>query len=259
MSIAEGDWVLLLVEGRERRKSYVFRAREKASYSTFAGAVRGSQLVGAAWGSRLELERGIAYLLRPTLYDMMMHVYPRRSQVVYPKDAGYMTSLAGLMPGMRVLEAGAGSGFLTIWIAAHVCPGGFVFTYEVRDDMIEVASANVKAAGLEGCVKIKKGDVRAGVEEGDLDAAFLDMPDPWEALPSVRKALKPSAPLVVFVPTVNQVIKLLDAVSRLGGFVVQEVSEVIKREWEARADALRPSVRMIGHTGIIVLLRSLAS
>jgi len=259
MSIAEGDWVLLLVEGRERRKSYVFRAREKASYSTFAGAVRGSQLVGAAWGSRLELERGIAYLLRPTLYDMMMHVYPRRSQVVYPKDAGYMTSLAGLMPGMRVLEAGAGSGFLTIWIAAHVCPGGFVFTYEVRDDMIEVASANVKAAGLEGCVKIKKGDVRAGVEESDLDAAFLDMPDPWEALPSVRKALKPSAPLVVFVPTVNQVIKLLDAVSRLGGFVVQEVSEVIKREWEARADALRPSVRMIGHTGIIVLLRPLAS
>ncbi|PVU73937.1 tRNA (adenine-N1)-methyltransferase [Acidilobus sp. SCGC AC-742_E15] len=259
MSIAEGDWVLLLVEGRERRKTYVFRAREKASYSTFAGAVRGSQLVGAAWGSRLELERGTAYLLRPTLYDMMMHVYPRRSQVVYPKDAGYMTSLAGLMPGMRVLEAGAGSGFLTIWIAAHVCPGGFVFTYEVRDDMIEVASANVKAAGLEGCVKIKKGDVRAGVEEGDLDAAFLDMPDPWEALPSVRKALKPSAPLVVFVPTVNQVIKLLDAVFRLGGFVVQEVSEVIKREWEARADALRPSVRMIGHTGIIVLLRSLAS
>jgi len=259
MSIAEGDWVLLLVEGRERRKTYVFRARERASYSTFAGAVRGSQLVGAAWGSRLELERGIAYLLRPTLYDMMMHVYPRRSQVVYPKDAGYMTSLAGLMPGMRVLEAGAGSGFLTIWIAAHVCPGGFVFTYEVRDDMIEVASANVKAAGLEGCVKIKKGDVRAGVEESDLDAAFLDMPDPWEALPSVRKALKPSAPLVVFVPTVNQVIKLLDAVSRLGGFVVQEVSEIIKREWEARADALRPSVRMIGHTGIIVLLRSLAS
>jgi len=259
MSIAEGDWVLLLVEGRERRKTYVFRAREKASYSTFAGAVRGSQLVGAAWGSRLELERGIAYLLRPTLYDMMMHVYPRRSQVVYPKDAGYMTSLAGLMPGMRVLEAGAGSGFLTIWIAAHVCPGGFVFTYEVRDDMIEVASANVKAAGLEGCVKIKKGDVRAGVEESNLDAAFLDMPDPWEALPSVRKALKPSAPLVVFVPTVNQVIKLLDAVSRLGGFVVQEVSEVIKREWEARADALRPGVRMIGHTGIIVLLRSLAS
>jgi tRNA (adenine57-N1/adenine58-N1)-methyltransferase len=85
------------------------------------------------------------------------------------------------------------------------------------------------------------------------------MPDPWEALPSVRKALKPSAPLVVFVPTANQVIKLLDAVSRLGGFVVQEVSEVIKREWEARTDALRPSVRMIGHTGIIVLLRSLAS
>ena len=259
MSIAEGDWVLLLVEGRERRKTYVFRAREKASYSTFAGAFRGSQLVGAAWGSRLELERGIAYLLRPTLYDMMMHVYPRRSQVVYPKDASYMTSLAGLMPGMRVLEAGAGSGFLTIWIAAHVCPGGFVFTYEVRDDMIEVAFANVKAAGLEGCVKIKKGDVRDGVEERDLDAAFLDMPDPWEALPSVRKALKPSAPLVVFVPTANQVIKLLDAVSRLGGFAVQEVSEVIKREWEARADALRPSVRMIGHTGIIVLLRSLAS
>lgn len=257
-AVAEGDWALLIVEGRERRKSYVFRVRSKASYTTFAGSLRGSQLVGIPWGSRVELGKGVAYVLKPNLYDLMMHVLPRRSQVIYPKDAGYIASAAGLLPGMRVLEAGAGSGFLTIWLAAHVCPGGAVYTYEVRSDMRELAASNVRAAGLEGCVTIKEGDIRKGAEERELDAAFLDMPDPWEALGPIRPSLKPSAPVVVFTPTVNQVIKLLDALKSIGGYAVQEVSELIKREWEARPEALRPAVRMIGHTGFITVLRALA-
>lgn len=247
----------MIVEGRERRKSYAFRVRANASYSTFAGSFRGSDVIGLPYGSAIRLERGTAYVLRPTLHDAIMYIYPRKSQVVYPKDAGYMASAAGVAPGMRVLEAGSGSGFLTVWIAVHVCPGGMVYSYEVRDDMLSIARQNVESSGLSGCVTFKKADVRSGVEERDLDAAFLDMPDPWNALPSVHTALKPSAPVIVFTPTVNQVIKLLDWVKGSGLYVVQEVSELIKREWEPRGEALRPSVRLIGHTGFVTLLRAL--
>ncbi len=257
MSVREGDWALLIVEGKERRKQYAFRLRSGASYSTFAGSFRGSDVIGLPWGSSIRLERGVAYVIRPTVHDAIMHIYARKSQVVYPKDAGYLASIAGLVPGLRVLEAGSGSGYLTIWLAVHVCPGGSVFSYEVREDMLGVARKNVELAGLSSCVMFRQADVRSGVQESDLDAAFLDMPDPWEALVPLNRALKPSAPLVVFTPTVNQVVRLLEEVRRTGLFAVQEVSEVIKREWEPRPEALRPSVRMIGHTGFITLLRSL--
>lgn len=96
----------------------------------------------------------------------------------------------------------------------------------------------------------------AAVEEG-LSAAFLDMPDPWNALSSVHASLRPSSPLVAFMPTTNQLVKLLDAVRSTGLFAVQEVSELVKREWEPKAEALRPAVRVIGHTGFIAVLRSL--
>ncbi|MGC9071459.1 MAG: tRNA (adenine-N1)-methyltransferase [Acidilobus sp.] len=245
------------MEGRERRKVYAFRVRAGNSYSTFAGSFKGSDIIGLPWGSSVKLDRGVAYLLRPTLHDMIMYVYPRRSQVIYPKDAGYIVAVAGLAPGMRVLEAGAGSGFLTIWLAAHVCPGGSVYSYEVRDDMLELATKNVEASGFSGCVAFRKADVRKDVEDRDLDAAFLDMPDPWDALPVLHEAMKPSAPVVVFTPTVNQVIRLTEAVRKGGLYAVQEVSELIKREWEARHDALRPAVRTVMHTGFITVLRTL--
>lgn len=258
MSIADGDWVLVIVEGKDRRKAYAFRVTAKGSYSTFAGSFRGSDVIGAQWGSSIRLQKGVAYLLRPTLYDMVMEVYPRRSQVIYPKDAGFMLVAAGLTKGMSVLEAGAGSGFLSIWLASHVCPGGHVFTYELREDMAKLAKRNLEASGLSDCVTIKLADVRTSLEERGLDAAFLDMPDPWNALASVHEAVKPSSPVVVFMPSANQLVKLLEAVRSSGLFVVQEVSELLKREWEPRPEALRPSVRMIGHTGFIAVLRSLA-
>lgn len=257
MSVNEGDWVVMIVEGKERRKTYAFMLRATASYSTFAGSFRGSDVIGLPYGSSIRLERGTAYILRPTLHDAIMYIYPRRSQVVYPKDAGYIASVAGLTPGMKVLEAGAGSGFLTVWLAVHVCPGGMVYSYEVRDDMLSMAKGNVESSGFSSCVTFRKADVRSGAEDVELDAAFLDMPDPWNALPAVHRALKPSAPVVIFTPTVNQVVKLLDRVRGTGQFVVQEVSELVKREWEPRGEALRPAVRMIGHTGFVTVLRSL--
>ncbi|MCE4623898.1 MAG: tRNA (adenine-N1)-methyltransferase [Caldisphaeraceae archaeon] len=251
--------VLLVVEGSKgKRKIYYFKVSPKSSYSTFAGNISGDELIRLDYGSKIVLERGIAYIIEPSLYDIIMHELRRNSQVIYPKDSGYITSIAGIKEGMRVLEAGIGSGFLTISIANLVCPSGKVYTYDIRDDMIEVAKRNLRKVGVNNCVEIKKGDIREGVNESNLDAAFLDMGDPWNALGSIYNALKNASPIVIFVPTVNQVEKLINHLNK-DLFIIQEIVEILKREWEVRGDALRPSTRMIAHTGFIILIRKLKS
>ena len=256
--IGEGDLVLVLVEGRDRRREYLFRAAPRASYSTFAGPIPGSRLVGAPWGSTLTLPRGRAHLLPPTLRDLMLHGLRRAGQVIYPKDLGYIAVTAGLRPGMRVVEAGVGSGYLTITLASVVGCEGRVIGYDVRRDALEAARRNLEVVGLEACVDLRLGDIRAGVPEQGLDAAFLDMPDPWEAAAALHPSLRPGAPLVAFVPTYNQVERLAEHAPG-AGYVVQEAVEILRRELEARPGAVRPAVRMVGHTGFIVLLRRLAA
>ncbi|WP_460124219.1 tRNA (adenine-N1)-methyltransferase [Stetteria hydrogenophila] len=245
--------VLLFVVSGERRRGYLFRAVESAVYSTFAGVVRGADLAGARWGSRLELQRGVAYVLPPSRYDLMIHDLERATQVIYPKDQGFMVSLAGVGPGMRILEAGVGSGFLTAALAAATGCRGRVVGYDVRRDAIEATRRNLEALGLGGCVELRLGDVRNGVPGEEFDAVFLDMPDPWEALQALRGSVRPGGSAVVFVPTYNQLEKLL-AVDG-DGWVFINAYEVLVREIEVKRGAVRPSPQMTGHTGFIALLR----
>jgi tRNA (adenine57-N1/adenine58-N1)-methyltransferase len=247
---------MLVENDKGRRKIYYFKILPKSSYSTFAGNISGNDLINSDYGSTIKLEKGIGYLIEPNLYDIIMYELKRKSQVIYPKDSGYITTIAGLKNGMRVLEAGIGSGFLTISIATHVCPNGKIYAYDIRDDMIEIAEKNLKKFDFNNCIEIKKGDIRNGIDEMELDAAFLDMGDPWNALNSLHKSLKISSPITIFLPTVNQIEKLINNLNK-NLFVIQEISELIKREWETRGDALRPITKTIGHTGFILLLRKL--
>lgn len=253
--VREGDLVVLHVHRRDRVRRYYIRPYKGRMYSTIAGSIPGERIIGLEWGSRIDMPWGHGYILKPTIADLVEGFYSRKSQVIYPKDSGYIALKAGLMPGMRVVEAGIGSGFLTTVAALHVCPTGRIYAYDTREDMITIALNNLKLAGLAECVDVKIGDVREGIEERGLDAGLLDMPDPWNALEALHKALKPSAPLVVFLPTSTQLDKLARALSSLSGWLVEETVEILKREIELVPDAVRPSPRMIGHTGYIVVLR----
>ena len=257
-AVSPGDLVYLLVVGSGRRRGYLFRADEGAHYSTFAGPVAGRLLVGAEWGSSIELPGGKAYVLPPSGYDLMMHAYSRAGQVIYPKDQGFMAAVAGLRPGMRVLEAGVGSGFLTTMLASVVGCEGRVIGYDVRPEALRVAGRNLSMAGLAGCVELRLGDVRLGVPERGLDAIFLDMPDPWEALKKLHPSVRPGAPAVVFVPTYNQVERTAIEVED-SGWVVDGAFETLLREIEVRPGAVRPHTQMVGHTGFILLLRRVAT
>lgn len=255
MMVTEGDPVHLLAVVGSRRRSYYVWARSGSIYHTIAGVVRGSRLVGAPWGSVIKTRIGRIYVLRPSLVDLMEGFYKRATQVIYPKDLGFIQLLAGLRRGMTVAEAGMGSGFLTTVLALAVCPGGRVYTMDVKRDNIGDAMRNLALAGVpEGCVEPIEGDIRVDKIPATVDAVFLDMPDPWAALGNVYNSLRPTGILVAFVPTFNQVDRLVASLDP-DKWVLTYAGELIEREVEAVPGAVRPGVRMIGFTGFIVAAR----
>jgi tRNA (adenine57-N1/adenine58-N1)-methyltransferase len=246
--------VLLYVD---ERRSRIFRAVKGRRVSTDKGYLVCDDIIGLPWGSKARLSTGFeARLLRPTLPDLLMKGFKRVTQVIYPKDLSLLVMLSGIGPGSRVLDSGVGTGFLTAVLAHYVGPEGKVYGYEMREDFAKTASSDLEIACLRSRVEIKVRDVREGVEERDLDAAFLDIPDPWNALTPVWHSLKPSAPLLVFTPTANQVIKFLKALKTASTpFVDQRVYEVILRDYQPDPEALRPKTISVTHTGYLIYSR----
>ncbi len=251
--VSDGDPVVLVVIRDGVVRSYYFRVRASNVYSTIAGVVRGVNMVGRGYGECFELVDGEACILKPTLRELLENFYERITQVIYPKDAGLISFELGLKPGMRVLEGGTGSGFMTSELARVVCPTGRVYSYDVREENLKVARENLRMANLIECVELKLGDVRRGVEERDLDAAILDIPDPWEALEPLSKSLKPTAPLVAFIPTMNQVVRIVDILTRSRSWLLMKIVEVSERELEFTREAIRPSRTTF--TGYIAVMR----
>ncbi len=251
--MCEGDLVLLYID---ERRSKVFRVKEGIIISTDKGAIKSNEIIGKEWGSIVKLSTGAkAYILRPTLVDTIMKGYKRVTQVIYPKDLAIILLLSGIGQGSKVLESGVGTGFLTSVLAHYVGATGHVFGYEIRKEFAEIARKNLKYSGLLNRVTIKVRDIKEGVDERNLDAAFLDLPDPWQVIQNVRQALRPASPVIIFVPTVNQVIKTLKSL-RDAGFVDIRVYESMLREYQQDPDALRPKSTQIMHTGYIIYGRT---
>jgi len=207
------------------------------------------------WGSQVILSTGFkAYLLKPLIHDLIMKSFKRVTQVIYPKDLSLVVFLSGVGPGSKVLESGVGTGFLTATLAHYVGDEGKVYGYEVREDFAKTALRNLHRVGLSERVRIKIRDIKEGIDESDLDAAFLDLPDPWNALEVVCSALKPSAPILIFVPTLNQVIKVAGKVTK-EGYPQLKIYEVLLREYQPSPDALRPKNMPSSHTGYVIYFR----
>jgi len=244
--------VLLYVD---ERRSKIFRVRRGDVVGTDKGVLRADDVIGMEWGSEVRLSTGIrAYLLKPTPTDFTMKGFRRVTQVIYPKDSSLMVILSGIGYGSRVLESGIGTGFLTAVLAHIVGDAGHVYAYEVREEFARVAVRNLSMAGLAERVTVKVRDVKRGIDEQDLDAAFLDLPDPWEVLGMLPDSLKPSSPVLVFVPSVNQVIKTLSRLKK-GPYVDVRVYESILREYQPIPEALRPQTISVTHTGYIIFAR----
>ncbi len=192
-------------------------------------------------------------VLEPSLRDLR-ETLAQSAQALTPKDIAAIRFELDLAPGCRVVEAGAGSGAMTVALARSVGSSGRVYAYDLRKELLEVARENVRRGGVEANVDFRVGDVRATIEERDVDAVVLDLPDPWAAVPAAWDALRPCGHLATFSPNMEQVKETVAAVRRKP-FVEVRTVELIEREMEVRDVGVRPSFAALGHTGYLTFAR----
>jgi tRNA (adenine57-N1/adenine58-N1)-methyltransferase len=249
------DTVLLI--GEDGKRLYT-RLQPGYRQNTHLGVIEHDQLIGQPLGSRVVSSIGHTYALVEPSLDELMREIKRSTQIVYPKEAGRIIFKLNIYPGRRVIEAGTGSGALTLALARFVGPHGRVYSYESRPEMLRNAQANLEKAGVAGVVEFKQHNISHGFDEAEVDALFLDVREPWKYLAQARAALKSSGFFGAIVPTTNQVSELLIAlkVHDFGGI---EVEENFIRSYKPVPGRLRPQDVMVGHTGYLIYARNLTS
>ena len=246
-----GDLVQLVSPSN---KVFIFRLVAGGEIQTHRGIVYFDDLIGKPWGSQVSSHTGSSYfILQPSLNDLLKNT-KRNTQIMYPKDIGYLLVTLGIGPGTFVLEAGTGSGALTTALAWAVGPSGRVTSYEVRPEMQNLARKNLDRLGLLERVDLRLGDIAQGFEVQNADALFLDLPNPYDYLQQCRAALKPGGHFGCILPTTNQVERLLSALYE-ENFAFVDVCEILLRFYKPVQARFRPTDRMVAHTGYLVFAR----
>ncbi|HEX6033288.1 MAG TPA: tRNA (adenine-N1)-methyltransferase [Anaerolineales bacterium] len=237
-----------------RHKHFILTLQAGAKFETHRGILQHDDLIGKPWGTQVFSHIGAPFfLLQPSLADLINEL-PRTTQILYPKDIGFILITMGVGPGQTVMEAGTGSGSMTTALAFAVGPQGRVISYEVKQDVQNLARKNLSRFGLDSRVDFKLRDIGQGFDETDVDAFFLDVPNPYDYTAQVRAALKPGGYLCCLIPTFNQVEKTLLAL-RQSRFAFVEVCEMLLRYYKPEPARIRPTDRMVAHTGFLVFAR----
>ncbi|HLD50040.1 MAG TPA: tRNA (adenine-N1)-methyltransferase [bacterium] len=247
--INEGDVVLLWFD--EEETTYLVDVTLGKKVGIHCGRpLLVDEWIGRQFGEKIQCEHGQAYLLKPTMEDLMMKA-SRESGIIYPKDAAFLMIRSGVHPGCKVLEVGTGSGSLTMALAQTVSPSGHVFTFDRRADIPKNAVKNINRAGLKDYVTFCERVAAEPFSEKEFDVAILDIPQPWEEVEVVKDALKSGGRVVSLNPTFNQIEKMAEALRR-GGFIRVEAVELLERPILAREGKTRPVQRMVSHTEFLV-------
>ncbi len=250
-TIGEGDDVLLYLS---RRRTYLVKVEQGKSFHTHKGYVHLEDLIGKDYGTRLKSSMETEFVaLKPTIRDYIFKTL-RKTQITYPKDIALIVMFSGVGPGSLVVEAGTGTGALTSALAFYAKPSGHVYSYEVRSEFIETALRNLKRAGLAEYVEVRNKDIVEGIDESEVDAVILDMATPWLVVAHAYSALKGGGALVSFSPTVDQVVKTVEALEE-NGFVNVETVECLVRRMQVARGKTRPETLMTAHTGYITSAR----
>jgi tRNA (adenine57-N1/adenine58-N1)-methyltransferase len=254
---AEGE-VILLVDKVGRRHRVRLRAGER--HSIHSGFVLHDDLIGRPEGVVVSTQMGARLLaVRPTFAEQVTG-RRREAQPIYPKDLGAILVTADVHPGAKVIEAGTGTGALTLAALRAVGPQGAVVSYESREEFLEAARKGIveSLGALPPNLTLKLGDVYQGMDERDMDRVLLDLPEPWQAAPAAKSALRPGGIVFAHCPNVSQVQRFFDCLRELRGFGMLEAFEVLQRGWTVRGRSMRPSHRMVAHTGFLCFARRLA-
>jgi tRNA (adenine57-N1/adenine58-N1)-methyltransferase len=252
--IAEGEYVLL---GLSQRKTYMVKVEKGKSFHTHKGYVKLEELVGKEYGSTISSSLGFEFTaLKPLLRDYIMKC-ARQTQIMYPKDIALIVMFSGIGPGSRVVEAGTGTAAMTTALAHYVRPNGKIYSYEIREEFRATAEKNLRRASLIDFVELKNRDVTIGIDEENVDAVILDLAVPWLVIPHAYNALSPSSTLVSFSPTIDQVVRTVEALKD-NSFTDIETIECIMRGMQVEIGKTRPQTLMTGHSGYITNARKKA-
>ncbi|MFP4214107.1 MAG: tRNA (adenine-N1)-methyltransferase [Desulfohalobiaceae bacterium] len=249
--IKPGEFIQLV---SPKGKRYLKQAIEEEVLHTHDGALQMNQILEADFGSTVYTHLGRAYrILKPTLYDLLKNV-KRKTQIIYPKEIGYILLKLGIRPGSTVIEAGSGSGALTVAFSWYVGNTGKVYSYEYRQEFFELCARNLQRFGVQENVQQHLLDIEQGFGLQGIQAAFLDVRIPEDYLSQLVDALLDGAPVGFLLPTMNQVSNLLSSLEK-EKFTDLEVLEIFLRRYKPVPDRLRPEDRMVAHTGYLVFAR----
>jgi tRNA (adenine57-N1/adenine58-N1)-methyltransferase len=249
--IQEGDNVLLYLD---KRRSYLVKIEKNKDLHTHKGFIHFNDLVGKEYGAQVKSSLNIEFIaLKPGIRDYVFKM-ARKTQIIYPKDIALIVMFSNIQPGSRVVEAGTGTGALTTALASYVRPTGRVYSYEIRPEFIQTATKNLEKASVAEYVELKNLDVTQGIQEKDVDAVVLDLATPWLVISHAYTALKGSGAIVSFSPTIDQVVKTVEALEETG-FVDIETIECLLRGMQVARGKTRPETLMTGHTGYITYAR----
>ena len=250
--IVKGD-IISLVD--EKGRTYPINTLDSSDLYRGVGVIDPAKFIGKQYGTSEEIGNKLFSILPLSLPGALKGL-KRNAQIILPKDAAHIIINCSITPGKKVLEAGIGSGSLTLVLASIVGKLGQVISYDIREDFIKHAKKNLIRAGLESNVTIIIEDVTKQIHEQELDAVILDIPNPWEAVEHAWKALTAGGYLCCYSPLISQVEQTVHAI-RSHPFILEKTIEIIEREMIVSDMGTRPSFHMLGHTGYLTFARKI--
>ncbi|PKO03545.1 MAG: tRNA (adenine-N1)-methyltransferase [Chloroflexi bacterium HGW-Chloroflexi-5] len=236
-------------------KSFIFTLIDGGEFHTHRGVIKHDDLIGKPWGIQIFSHNGSPFfLLQPSLPDILKST-KRATQIMYPKEIGYILIQLGVKPGTRIIEAGTGSGSFTTALSYAIGDSGRIYSYEAKESNQKIAIRSLEKLGLTGNIEFKVRDIREGFDEIGVDTVFLDVANPYDYLKHVKTALKPGGFFASILPTMNQVTSLLTALRR-NDFAFIDVCDISQRYYKTEPSRFRPTDRMIAHTGYLIFARS---